>query len=40
VLFHVMPHLFILTGHSLSCFMSCFTGSSLPGMICIVSCPG
>jgi hypothetical protein len=37
VLFHFMLHLFLLTGHGSYCFISCFTGTSLLGMACIVS---
>ena len=33
VLFHVMFHWFIITWHGLYCLTSCFTGSSLLGMV-------
>jgi hypothetical protein len=36
MLFH-LPHWVIITGHGLYCFISCFTGTSLLGMACIVS---
>jgi hypothetical protein len=37
VLFHFMLHWFFLTGHGLYCFTSCFIGSSLMDMVCVVS---
>jgi len=37
VLFHPMLHWFIIAGHGLHCFNWCFTGSSLMGIVCIIS---
>jgi hypothetical protein len=33
VLFHVMPHLFILTGHGVYCFIACLTASFIMGIV-------
>jgi hypothetical protein len=37
-LFDYALHGFFLTGHGLYCFSSCFIGSSLLSIICVVSC--
>ena len=37
ILFHFMLHWFIITGHDLHGYISFVTGSSLLGMLCIVS---
>jgi hypothetical protein len=38
-LFHFMCYWFLLNGHSLHCFTSCFTGWFLLSIVCIVSLP-
>ena len=37
ILFHLLLHWFIIIGYGLKRFTSCFTGSSLLGIICIIS---